>query len=126
MALTQVVLVRFQPPKLALVVKRTSRDASNVEVRVRFLARALELTIDDWRLAIADWRFQILCVWFRSHTSLRPCSVSSTSTCWNSCVSGAITTAHELNCVTLRLLWEEVREYWRNRRMRRKESSFTN
>jgi hypothetical protein len=38
----------------------------------------------------------------------------------------SMTTAHELNCTTLRRLWDEVREYWRNRNMRRKRSSFTN
>jgi hypothetical protein len=37
-----------------------------------------------------------------------------------------ITTAHELNCVTLRHLWDEVRAFWRGRSMRRKTSAFTN
>src|SRR5262249_49774954 len=32
----------------------------------------------------------------------------------------SITTAHELNGPTLRRLWDEVREYWRHRNMRRK------
>jgi hypothetical protein len=38
----------------------------------------------------------------------------------------SITTAHELNCTTLRRLWEVVRDYWRDRNMRRKRSSFPN
>jgi hypothetical protein len=38
----------------------------------------------------------------------------------------SITTAHELNCRTLKRLWDEVREYWKQRRIRQKKSLFTN
>jgi hypothetical protein len=38
----------------------------------------------------------------------------------------SITTAHELNCETLRQLWEEVREFWQNRDMWRAKSFFLN
>ena len=37
-----------------------------------------------------------------------------------------ITTAHEIDCRTLRQLWDEVRDYWRDRKMRRKTSAFAN
>jgi hypothetical protein len=36
----------------------------------------------------------------------------------------SMTTAHELKCSTLRRLWNEVRNYWRNRNIRRKTSLF--
>jgi hypothetical protein len=38
----------------------------------------------------------------------------------------SITTAHELTCETLRLLWEEVRSYWQGRDMTRQTSHFLN
>jgi hypothetical protein len=38
----------------------------------------------------------------------------------------SITTAHELTCDTLRRLWDEVREYWRDREMSRSASFFLN
>ncbi|HVS38204.1 MAG TPA: DUF4365 domain-containing protein [Gemmataceae bacterium] len=38
----------------------------------------------------------------------------------------SITTAHELTDETLRRLWEEVREFWRERDMSRSTSSFLN
>ncbi len=38
----------------------------------------------------------------------------------------SLTTAHELNCDTLRRLWDEVRAFWQGREMTRKASSFTN
>jgi hypothetical protein len=38
----------------------------------------------------------------------------------------SITTAHELNCLTLRRLWDEVRHFWRGYRPGRVRSSFTN
>ena len=38
----------------------------------------------------------------------------------------SITTAHELTAETLRRLWEEVREFWREREMSRSASSFLN
>ena len=38
----------------------------------------------------------------------------------------SITTAHELTCVTLRRLWDEVREFWQGREMTRSASSFLN
>jgi hypothetical protein len=38
----------------------------------------------------------------------------------------SITTAHELTCETLRRLWDEVREFWRVRDMRRSVSAFWN
>jgi hypothetical protein len=38
----------------------------------------------------------------------------------------SITTAHELTCETLRRLWDEVREFWRDREMTRSVSAFLN
>jgi hypothetical protein len=38
----------------------------------------------------------------------------------------SITTAHELNCLTLRRLWDEVRAYWQSHGVVRKRSVFTN
>jgi hypothetical protein len=38
----------------------------------------------------------------------------------------SVTTAHELDCATLRRLWDEVLAFWKGRRMGRKRSSFTN
>jgi hypothetical protein len=38
----------------------------------------------------------------------------------------SLTTAHELTPVTLRRLWEEVREFWRGRDMARATSAFPN
>jgi hypothetical protein len=36
----------------------------------------------------------------------------------------SITTAHELTAHTLRRLWEEVRDFWRDRDMSRSASAF--
>jgi hypothetical protein len=38
----------------------------------------------------------------------------------------SITTGHELTCDTLKLLWDEVREFWHGRDMTRTASRFTN
>ncbi len=38
----------------------------------------------------------------------------------------SLTTAYELNCTTLRQLWDEVREYWKGYSSRRKISIFGN
>jgi hypothetical protein len=38
----------------------------------------------------------------------------------------SITTAHELTCQTLRRLWDEVREFWRDRDMSQSVSIFLN
>lgn len=38
----------------------------------------------------------------------------------------SITTGHELTCDTLRLLWDEVREFWQARDMTRTASRFPN
>ncbi|HBI41867.1 MAG TPA: hypothetical protein DDY78_03295 [Planctomycetales bacterium] len=38
----------------------------------------------------------------------------------------SITTGHELTCETLKRLWNEVREFWRNREMKRPTSLFLN
>jgi hypothetical protein len=38
----------------------------------------------------------------------------------------SITTAHELTCETLRRLWDEVREFWRDRDMTQSVSAFLN
>lgn len=38
----------------------------------------------------------------------------------------SLNTAHELNPATLKLLWSEVRDYWKDKDMTRKNSHFTN
>jgi hypothetical protein len=38
----------------------------------------------------------------------------------------SVTTANELNCRTLKRLWDEVKAYWRERNMGHKHSCFTN
>lgn len=38
----------------------------------------------------------------------------------------SLSTAHPLNCGTLKMLWEEVRDYWKDKSMERKTSSFPN
>jgi hypothetical protein len=38
----------------------------------------------------------------------------------------SMSTRHRLDCATLRLLWEEVRDYWRGRKMAQKKSRFPN
>jgi hypothetical protein len=38
----------------------------------------------------------------------------------------SLNTAHLLNCNTLKLLWDEVRDYWKDKKMEQKQSVFTN
>ncbi len=38
----------------------------------------------------------------------------------------SLSTAHPVNCATLKLLWDEVRDYWKDMDMERKTSAFTN
>jgi hypothetical protein len=38
----------------------------------------------------------------------------------------SLSTAHELNATTLKLLWDEVRDYWKDKDMTQKNSHFTN
>jgi hypothetical protein len=38
----------------------------------------------------------------------------------------SLSTAHELNSTTLKLLWDEVLEYWKDKDMTQKNSQFTN
>jgi hypothetical protein len=38
----------------------------------------------------------------------------------------SISTAHPLNCVTLKHLWDEVKEYWKDKKMEQKKSRFLN
>jgi hypothetical protein len=38
----------------------------------------------------------------------------------------SLSTAHALNSTTLKLLWDEVRDYWKGKDMTQKNSHFTN
>lgn len=38
----------------------------------------------------------------------------------------SLNTVHELNATTLKLLWDEVRTYWKDKDMTQKTSRFTN
>ncbi|HYT87945.1 MAG TPA: hypothetical protein VEL76_04440, partial [Gemmataceae bacterium] len=38
----------------------------------------------------------------------------------------SLSTTHELNSKTLKLLWDEVRDYWKDKDMTQKNSQFTN
>jgi hypothetical protein len=38
----------------------------------------------------------------------------------------SLNTAHPLNCTTLTLLWDEVKQYWKDKDMTQKVSQFTN
>jgi hypothetical protein len=38
----------------------------------------------------------------------------------------SLSTAHPLNCTTLQILWDEVKDYWAGKQMDRRASVFTN
>ena len=38
----------------------------------------------------------------------------------------SLSTAHPVNCTTLKLLWDEVRDYWKDKDMEQRESAFVN
>ena len=38
----------------------------------------------------------------------------------------SLSTTHELNSTTLKLLWDEVRDYWKDKDMTQNNSHFTN
>jgi hypothetical protein len=38
----------------------------------------------------------------------------------------SLSTAHQLNCATLKLLWDEVRDHWKDKDMEQQKSAFAN